>query len=203
MDALIALHAADGDPEWLRESVALADAMLALFWDEATAGFYDTAHDQAPLVLRPRDIGDNATPSGHSVATETLLRLAALTGNELYRARAEAVLASQSPLLVRFPAGFGRMLCAADLAIASIKELALVGDPLAADTRALLEVALGAYRPHLVLARLAPGDDEAAALTPLLQGREAVAGIATAYVCERFVCKVPVQTPEALAEQLR
>ena len=203
VDGLIALHAADGDPEWLRESVALADAMLSLFWDEATAGFYDTAHDQAALVLRPRDIGDNATPSGHSVAAEALLRLAALTGNELYRARAEAVLASQSTLLARFPAGFGRMLCAADLAITSIKELALVGDPLAADTRALLEVALGAYRPHLVLARLAPGDDEAAALTPLLQGREAVAGIATAYVCEGFVCKVPVTVPEALAEQLR
>jgi uncharacterized protein YyaL (SSP411 family) len=202
VDGLIALHGADGDPAWLREAIGLADTMLDLFWDEAAGGFYDTARDQEALVTRPRDVGDNATPSGHSVAAEALLRLAALTGNELYRERAEAVLAGQAPLMARFPAGFGRMLCAADLAASRIAELAVVGDPLAADTRALLAVAQRPFRPHLVLARLAPGDDEAPALTPLLQGREQLGGRATAYVCEQFACKLPVTEPAALESQL-
>jgi uncharacterized protein YyaL (SSP411 family) len=202
VDGLIALHAADGDPDWLREAIALADAMLDLFWDEAAGGFFDSARDQEALVVRPRDVGDNATPSGHSVAAEALLRLAALTGHERYRERAEAVIAGQATMMARFPAGFGRMLCAADLALAPIKELAVVGDPTRPETRALLDVALRAYRPHLVLARLTPGDAEAAALTPLLQDREAIAGLPTAYVCERFACKLPVQTPAALETQL-
>lgn len=201
VDGLIALHAADGDPVWLREALALADAMLDLFWDDAVGGFFDTARDHEALVTRPRDVGDNATPSGHSVAAEALLRLAALSGRELYRERAEAVIAGQAAMLARFPAGFGRMLCAADLAAAPIQEIAVVGEP-GADTRALLSTVLRPYRPHIVLARMAPGDAEAAALTPLLESRDAIDGRATAYVCERFVCKAPVQTPEALAEQL-
>ncbi|GAB4424673.1 MAG: thioredoxin domain-containing protein [Chloroflexi bacterium OHK40] len=202
VDGLIALHAAGGELAWLGEAIGLADAMLDLFWDDAVGGFYDTARDQAALVTRPRDVGDNATPSGHSVAAEALVRLAALTGREHYRQHAEQVIAGQAELIGRFPAGFGRMLCAADLAIGPIQELAIVGDPLDARTQALRAVAHRAYRPHLVIAHLTPGDEQAAALTPLLEGREAIGGRATAYVCERFTCKLPVNEPEALAAQL-
>jgi len=202
LDGLIALHGLDGDPRWLREAFPLADAMIDLFWDEATGSFYDTARDQAALVSRPREVGDNATPSGSSVAAEALLRLAALSGVERYRALAERLIAGLAPLLLRFPQGFGRMLCAADLLATPIAEVAIVGEPGAADTRALLDELFRAYRPHVVVARLAPGDEAAAALTPLLAGREAVGGRATAYVCRNFVCRLPVTTPEELAAQL-
>ncbi|HMQ30271.1 MAG TPA: thioredoxin domain-containing protein [Chloroflexaceae bacterium] len=202
VDGLLALHAADGDALWLGEAIGLADAMLDLFWDDEAGGLYDTARDQEALVVRPRDIGDNATPSGNSVAAEALLRLAALTGRELYRERAEAILAGAAPLMARFPAGFGRMLCAADLASARVAELALVGEPGAPDTAALLEAALHPYRPHLVVARAAPGDAAGPALTPLLRDRPALEGRATAYVCEGFVCRLPVTAPADLAEQL-
>ncbi|NTW02929.1 MAG: thioredoxin domain-containing protein [Oscillochloris sp.] len=201
-DGLLALYTADGDPRWLRECLSLADAMIVLFWDEELGGFYDTAADHEALITRPRDVGDNATPSGNSVATELLLRLAALTGNTGYRERAERVLAGVAPLMARFPAGFGRMLCAAELADAEIKELAIIGDPQAADTRALLAVALWPYRPHLVIARCASGTSESSMLTPLLQEREAINGRATAYVCQGFTCQLPVHTPEDLAAQL-
>jgi uncharacterized protein YyaL (SSP411 family) len=200
-DGLLALYAADGDPRWLRETLSLADAMIALFWDEGLGGFYDTAADHDALITRPRDVSDNATPSGNSTAAELLLRLAALTGSVYYDELAERVLAGVAPLLDRFPTGFGRMLCAADLAATQITELAIVGDPQADDTRALLDVALRAYRPHIVLARRAPGDVESPSLTPLLQEREA-GDRATAYVCEGFVCQLPVHTPAELRAQL-
>ncbi|MCX7791830.1 MAG: thioredoxin domain-containing protein [Chloroflexaceae bacterium] len=203
IDGLLALHAADGDPRWLAESFALAEDMVSLFWDDAIDGFYDTARDHEALVVRPRDVGDNATPSGNSVAAEVLLRLAALQGRDDYRQRAEALIAGQAGMLARFPAGFGRLLCAADLASVPVKEVVIAGAPHAEDTRALLDVALGAYRPHIVVARIRPGDSATAALTPLLAEREALGGMATAYVCAGFVCQLPVQTPEALAEQLR
>jgi uncharacterized protein YyaL (SSP411 family) len=176
--------------------------MLDLFWDEELGGFYDTAADHEALITRPRELSDNATPAGNSVAAELLLRLAALTGREIYDERAERLLTGAAPLLARFPAGFGRMLCATDLAAMPIVELAIVGEPAATDTAALLAVALRPYRPHLVLARRRPGDDAAAALTPLLQDRAAIGGRATAYVCEGFVCKLPAQSPDELRIQL-
>jgi hypothetical protein len=202
LDGLIALHGLDGDPRWLREALGLADTMIDLFWDEGLGGFYDTARDQEALISRPRELGDNATPSGNSVAAEALLRLTALSGVERYRELAERLLQGLGPVLVRFPQGFGRLLCAADIAATPLAEVAIVGEPGAADTRALLAELYRAYRPHVVVARLRPGDAAAAALTPLLQDREAVGGRATAYVCRNFVCKLPVSEPQDLAAQL-
>jgi uncharacterized protein YyaL (SSP411 family) len=202
IDGLLALHAIDGNPRWMHASLNLAEAMIALFWDAELGGFFDTARDQEALVTRPRDIGDNATPAGNSVATELLLRLAALTGNERYRDMALHIITSLGEMLQRFPAGFGRMLCAADLATASIQEIALIGRPEAADTGALLQAVLGDYRPHIVLARLSPNDQETTQLSPLLQNRPTIADQATAYVCRNFVCTLPVTTPEALRSQL-
>src|SRR5207253_5213676 len=67
-DGLLALYEATFEPRWLLEARALADTMLARFWDDEIAGFYDTAADHQTLVVRPRDTGDNATPSGNSAA---------------------------------------------------------------------------------------------------------------------------------------
>jgi uncharacterized protein YyaL (SSP411 family) len=201
-DGLLALYSADGNPRWLRETIALADAMLTLFWDDNLGGFYDTASDHETLVTRPRDVGDNATPAGNSVAVEVFLRLAALTGDETYRTRAEQVLNSLTAMMVRMPAGFGRLLCAADFAEARVKEAALVGDPAAADMRTLLDVVQRPYRPYVVLAQLQPGDTLAPSLTPLLQERTMIEGKATAYVCEGFACKLPVTDAAALQSQL-
>ncbi len=201
-DGLLALYGVDGNSRWLQATLTLTDAMLDLFWDETLPGFYDTAHDHEALVTRPRDISDNATPSGNSVATDVLLRLAALTGKVTYRTRAEQVLSSQAEMLRRFPMGFGRLLCAADFALAPVQEVALVGDPAASDMQALLRVMHAAYRPYVVLAQLHPGDHLAPTLTPLLQARPMINGIATAYVCANFTCKQPVTEPGELQAQL-
>ncbi len=190
-DGLLALYSVDGSPRWLRECIACTESMLQLFWDAGLGGFYDTAADQEQLITRPRDVSDNATPSGSSVAAELLLRLAALTGNDVYRARAEQVIAGVGPLLSRFGIGFGRMLCAVDLAAARIKEVAVVGEAAAPGTRAMLDRLLRPYRPHIVLAQLRPGDKESPELTPLLKDREMLNGQPTAYVCENFTCRLP------------
>jgi uncharacterized protein len=53
-----------------------------------------------------------------------------------------------------------------------------------------------------VLAAAAPDDAVARDEVPLLADRTALGGRATAYVCEHFVCRLPVTDPEALAAQL-
>ena len=80
VDGLISLYEASLEQPWLDEARSLADAMIDLFWDEGRGTFYDTARDHETLIVRPRDIFDNAMPSGSSTATLALLRLGALTG---------------------------------------------------------------------------------------------------------------------------
>jgi uncharacterized protein YyaL (SSP411 family) len=121
------------------------DVALAHFADPS-GGFFDTADDGERLVVRPRDPGDNATPSGGAMLTTVLLRLGALTGEARYRAAAEAALATVGPLLARYPTGFAQWLCALELAHAPLVEIAIVGDGSGDDTRRLLDVA-GRYRP--------------------------------------------------------
>jgi uncharacterized protein YyaL (SSP411 family) len=83
-----------------------------------------------------------------------------------------------------------------------VREVAIVGVPGADDTRALTaEIFAARYLPNTQLAIGAP-DGEAVRRVPLLRDRRLVEGKATAYVCERFVCQLPVTTTEALAAQL-
>ncbi len=202
IDGLLALYHVDGNPRWLSESITLADAMQTLFWDVRQGAFYDAAADHEALITRPRDVSDNATPAGNSVAVDVLLRLAALTGDETYRSIADRTLHAMSGLITRFPLGFGRLLCATDFALARVRETAIVGDPASADAQALLKTVHRAYLPHVVLAQLRPGDEIAPTLTPLLRDRDQIGGKPTAYVCEGFACKLPVTDAAALREQL-
>jgi uncharacterized protein YyaL (SSP411 family) len=198
-DGLLALYEATFDERWFTTARALADAILDRFGDLA-GGFYDTAIDHEQLVTRPKDVQDNATPSGGSMSTLVLLRLAALTGESRYREAAERALATTTPYLVRYPTAFALWLQAADFALAPVAEVAIVGDLDAPATRALLDVASAGYMPNRVVAA-SPLRDGASAV-PLLADRVALDGHPTAYVCRNFACRLPVTDPDALREQL-
>ncbi len=192
-DGLLALYEATADERWYTESVALAEGILARFADPG-GGFHDTAADAEGLVIRPRDLQDNAVPSGGAMATTVLLRLAALTGEPRYRAAAERALAGVGPYLARYPTSFAQWLCALEVAHRGIVEVAIVrGGVDAADP--LVRVASRSYGPFRVLAVTAAGN---ASSVPLLRGKFALRGRSTAFVCRDFACRQPVHEPEAL-----
>src|SRR5687767_1483289 len=116
-DALVALYEATFDRRWLEQAREIADVILDRFGDAESGGFYDTASDHERLVTRPKDIFDNATPSGTSVAVDMLSRLALLTGDERYRRTAEDVLTILGTISSEHPTAFGRLLCALDFAL--------------------------------------------------------------------------------------
>jgi uncharacterized protein len=201
-DGLVALYEATFETRWLVEADALLDAVSELFWDEEKRAFYDTPADHEELVTRPRDVYDNAAPSGTSVATEVLLKLALFLDRSDYRQRAEDVLDELAGGMEKVPSGFGRLLCALDLSISETREVAIVGDPEAQDTRVLLETVYAGYLPNKVVAGRGPDDDEAGGLIPLLAQRPAREGKATAYVCVTYACQTPTTDPEELSRQL-
>jgi uncharacterized protein len=201
-DGLVTLYEATFETRWLAEAENLCDAVLELFWDEERRAFYDTPADHEELVTRPRDVYDNASPSGTSVATDVLLRLSLLLDRDDYRARAEAVLDSLSGGMERLPGAFGRLLAALDFYLSQPREVAIIGDPQAPDTRALVDAVYASYLPNKVVAGRPLEDEEAAGLIPLLADRPMRDGRATAYVCVQFACQNPTTDPEELAGQL-
>jgi hypothetical protein len=201
-DGCLALYEATFDTRWFREARTLADDMLRLFRDESNGGFFQTGSDAEQLVVRPKDLYDNAVPSGNSAAAFVLLRLARLTGDAAYEDAAMSALRLVADGMRRAPTGFGHALCALDFAVGPVKEVAIVGDPGAEETTALVGVVRERYRPNVVVAVAAPGDADAAEAIPLLRDRPQKDGKATAYVCERFTCKLPVTEPKDLRAQL-
>ncbi|HSL50951.1 MAG TPA: thioredoxin domain-containing protein [Candidatus Deferrimicrobiaceae bacterium] len=199
---LLALYEATFDRRWLDESRRLAEETLRLFWNAERETFFDTGHDQESLVVRPRNIFDNAVPSGTSVTIEWLLKLAIVTGEERYEAVALQALRPMADVMQKYPSGFGRYLSALDFHLGPVAEVALVW-PAGADAAGapLAETVFRRYQPNRVVVGAAAGAAGAAGL-PLLAERGTVDGKATAYVCRRYVCQLPVTEPEALARQL-
>jgi uncharacterized protein YyaL (SSP411 family) len=206
IDGLLALYEATFDLRWLDEAVTLADSMIELFWDEGIGGFYDTGSDHETLVVRPRDVFDNAQPCGGSVASDVLLRLAVFTGNNDYSAKATVPLRSLHQAMSQSPGGTGHWLSALDFYVSPPKEIAVIGPRDDPTTQALLDTVFHRFLPNKVVmgveTPLIPADDNSEADIPLLAGRGMVGGLPSAYVCQNYACQLPVTDPAGLAEQL-
>ena len=201
IDGLLALHELTFDASLLEEAINLGRTMVDLFWGEASGRFYDTGHDHEELIVRPRDASDNAIPSGSSMATSVLLRLAVITGDPAMQQWASTALQSASELMSHLPSGAGHWLCALDFSLSAVKEVAIVGNRDDEATQALVSEVYRSYLPNRVfLGRT--GDGTPLPGVPLLEGRELVNGRPAAYVCQNYVCNLPVTKPEELAKQL-
>ena len=196
--ACLTLHETTLDPRWYAEARTLGRDLVRLFLDESNGGFFQTGTDAEALVVRPKELFDNAVPSGNSAAAEALLRLGLLEGDgELERAGVSGLRLAREGMQ-RAPTGFGHALCALDLHLSTPREVAIVGradDPAA---RALAGRVWSSFRPNLVMAAGPPG----APGIPLLEGRGLVDDRPAAYVCERFACRRPVTDARDLEADL-
>jgi uncharacterized protein YyaL (SSP411 family) len=196
-DGLLSLYEATFDERWLVAACELVDVVERQFAD-AAGGWFDTATDAEQLIVRPKETQDGATPAGGATAAAVILRLAELTGSGRFRDAAERAIGQIERLAARYPRAFPVWLGALDFASARVTQVAIVGDPGAADTQALLKVARMGFQPYRVLA---VGDPRTSMLD-LLHGRLAIDGRATAFVCRDFACRRPVTEPKELAAEL-
>ena len=197
--ALLSLYQSDPNPYWFTASLQLVDEILQHFHDPA-GGFFDTRDDQDSPIVRPKDIQDNATPSGNSLASIALLQLSAYTGKGDLRVIAERMLGSVQEVAVQYPTAFANWLCAIDFATHPIFEVAILGPEQNESTYELVNTLWKRYRPNIVSARA--DDPPPSNSAPLLSDRHMLNHKPTAYVCQNFVCNLPVTTPDALSAQL-
>jgi len=199
IEGLLELYQATFEPRWYQAAWELAETMIAHF-RAPDGGFFDTSDDHEALITRPRDLQDNATPSGSAMATTVLLKLAGLANEPRYLELAHRGLMQMQARIAQYPQSFGQWLIALSYALSQPREVAIIGEPEAPDTLTLLGICRDGYRPHQVVAVGAPGSRASA--IPLLQDRGQIDGQATAYVCVNFACQAPVTAPEALRAML-
>ena len=196
---LLALYQSDPDPWWFNSAGDLAEEMLAHYRDPA-GGFFDTRDDHNSPVTRPKDIQDNATPSGNGLAAMALLQLSAFTGRGEWRDLSEEMLVTLQEPAARYPTAFSKWLCAIHFALIPTLEVALLGDLEDQRTTQLVNVLWEQFRPFMIAAVSGfPPPSNAPALLidrPLLNNQP------SAYVCRNFICRQPVTQPDELRLQL-
>lgn len=201
--ALLDLHEATGELRWLATARSLTAEMIAAFADPERRGFRRTREELPLSLARPSAASDDLGPSGNAVAALDLLRLAAWTGEADMRARAEETLAALALALDERPEGCGELLLAVDFLRAAPAEIVIVTPGPRATARPFLAELRKRYLPHRVLTVIPEGElADAAATAPLVAGRRALDGRATAYLCRRFACQRPTPDPVEFGRQL-
>ncbi len=195
----LAVYELTFDQRWVKAAEEIAHALIEWFWDDTVGAFFDTAKDAEQLIARPRDVTDNATPSGTSLAIELLFQLSELQQNTEFRRRAAFMLESLADTMTRYPTAFGHLLGCADMELNGAIEVALVGDINGAPFKALERVVAEQYVPALVLVGGAP---TASSPVKLLNDRSLIDGKPAAYVCRAYTCDKPVTAPEVFSGQL-
>ena len=110
----LALYDLTGEASWLAEALRLAETTVRYFWDAEAQAFFDTAHDAERLVTRPRDVTDNAIPSGTSQAIELQTEVARRTGDPTAHHRAHYALSTLAMPMQKSPLAFGHLLGVAE-----------------------------------------------------------------------------------------
>jgi hypothetical protein len=192
--ACLSLYEATGSLRWFTEAERLTQVIPELF-AAPDGGFHTSGVDTEPLLVRQKDLMDNPSPSGNSMAADALMRLAAYTGDHTLVEQAEGAMRAAALLVERSPSAVGHMLGVIDFDVSGAIEVAITGE----DPDPLARVVWERFRPNLVLA--VDRDGDGASTVPLLGDRHRP-GETWAYVCEDFVCQAPVSSPEALRRQL-
>jgi uncharacterized protein YyaL (SSP411 family) len=201
---LVQLYESEGQVRWLEAARDLIGHRFPHYYDGEGAVF-DTPDDGPPLVMRPHDPTDGATPSAVGVLAATLLRLASLTDDESLRDLAKRSVDAEASLVARIPSATTTLLETIEIASRPPATLVVVGDPSWESTHHLLQAAWR-HKPAecaLALSPTVPVPVEVTRAVPLFAGREGGgAEPALAYVCEGGRCSLPLADPTELAASL-
>ena len=200
--ACLDLYESTYDLQWFQKAVFLMDETNRLFKNES-GPYFDVGTDGEPLLARNMDGYDGVEPSGNSAAALMFLKLDSYGLGKTYYDDAQRILKGFAPYLEQAGVNFAAMHWALHWNLAGAKQVVIAGQRGEPETEALLKVLRQGYYPNLVTAFVPASECEEIAQTiPLAKNRDAIAGRATAYVCQNSVCQLPVHTPAALQEQL-
>lgn len=187
VDALVRMYELTSTHEWLDVAIHTAQQLVDSYWDPTHGGFFTIASDGEQLIVRQKDLMDNATPSANSVAAMAFLRLSAVTGNPAWQDIAIHTLRLLARVAPSAPSAFCHAVSASLLLADGTTEVVLPGD-----ASEFLEEYRREWRPHSVVMW---GEPTASSLwTDRQRG--------VAYVCRNHVCMLPAATREEFVDRL-
>jgi hypothetical protein len=196
LSGVIDFYEATLDPASLDFAIALAEALLARFFDTAQGGLWHSLPGAPDLIVQFKDDYDGAEPSGNSIATLALLRLGKITGRAEFTDAAEKTLRFFASRLEEFPQALPAMLAALDFSLDEPLRVVVAGDPSLPETRRLLHAVHSVYQPNkVVLGNSGTVEPFARTLPVPTQGP-------VVYLCSGTACQAPVSDPATLRRLL-
>jgi uncharacterized protein YyaL (SSP411 family) len=198
---LLDLFEASWDRKWLEAALAIARELDRRFADPA-GGYFATDAGGERLLVRDRPTDDGVLPSANAVAIDVMLRLDTLTEDASWRAKADLALGAFGGVLAaetRTPALRGAL----DRALDTALEIVIVAPADLAAAQPLLAEVRKRYLPNATVIAVTEAQLTALVpLVPMLDGKHALGGVPTAFVCERSACKQPTALAAELGAQL-
>ena len=192
-EALIEVYSITFNPFYLKQANAVVGYVLENFYDSDAKLFYFTVAGQSDIILRKKELFDNATPSGNAIMATILLRLGALLGEFAYRNVAEEMLSRMSQSMERYPGSFAKWAAAACRLVYAPYEVAVTGPDAGSTAHQLLEY----FLPNMEIMAA----EKSVADFRLLAGRENTTRTHI-YICRDFTCKFPIESVEAALSEL-
>jgi uncharacterized protein len=197
--AAFALWEATREKRFLDQARGWVRMLDEHFWDAQNGGYFYTADDADPLIVRTRMIFDQSTPCANAVMVKLLARLFLVTAEQAYRNRCNALLQAFASELNRAYISMGTYLNGFDLVLFSL-QIVIVGPASSPKTQELVSAVRGRSLPNRTLLQVAPG--EAVPLGHPAYGKTMENGQPTAYVCQHGTCSAPITNPVTLSQVL-
>ena len=200
--ALIELYEATFNVVYLTKALELNEKMLNLFKDEELGGLFLYGTDGEELIVRPKDIYDGAVPSGNSVATLNMLRLARLTTNGELENEAYGqfeVFASKVKTIESAHAYFMTALLYSKV---PGKDIIIAGEEQESNTKAMIKEINSNYLPFSTVV-LNTDDERLISINSELKAHKPIGWKTTAYICENFSCKEPITDLQKFSELIK
>ena len=199
--AVLELYRATDKVAWFEKAVELQARLSELFEDPDGGGFFFTRAGGEELLVRQKEFGDGAIPSGNSVSLYNLMRLGRMTGNVSYEESATALIRSAAGLLAQIPSAMTGLLVGLDFWLGPSIEIVIAEGE---GTTVMDEVLRDRYLPRAVVLRVSASSAEPlSGLAPFTSEQRSIDGRATAYVCRDFTCSAPVTTAEDFRADLK
>ena len=192
-DACIHLQEITADEKYLYKAKKITEYIFENFADEQSGFFFFTSQFQKDIVVRKIELYDGATPSANAVMAKNLLYLSIVFDNKEWHQKAVAMIDSLKTIIVKHPGSFGVWTATAINMAAGINEIVIIGKQVMPSVK---EVLLQYFPNKILQANFNKSD------MPLFKNREVLEKLSI-YLCQNFVCKKPVDTVQALLQEIQ
>lgn len=199
--ALNAVYTIAFDQQYFQSIRMLFENMQNIYGSQDSL-YFDAGADVQDLIVRPRNLQDNAIPSGNAMAAYVHWLMANYDHDPAHMNRSSQMLAQVGKLASAYPTSFGFWLQVAGLSTQPTQQIALVSNDDLQSLGPFLSIYRKAYRPFTVLAANYADLASKSGLPAILDDRPTLNGLPTAYVCQSFSCRAPVSKPRDFEEQL-